>query len=313
MPNRTLKQPQPDAFERTAAGPTNMETSDSNLSNKQIMDISIVGSDHIGTVAKATKFLFDSGANIEALEEQVLKGRFRMNIQASWESNDWDYGAVKAGLARLAEELKMTIRYKYRPVGEPQRFVIFGSREKHLLPGIMQAVEEHTIQAIPSLVISNHQHLQPLAEQYRLPFRYLDWSNRQKAENQALEIMEDYNVDFLVLARFMKILSPQLVWHYKNKIINIHPSLLPSFPGQNAYRQAWEHGVKVIGVTAHFVNMHLDEGPIITQSSFEVSPNMTLKDIIGKGQFLETSVLIKAIQLYLNCQLDVYWGRVHSI
>ena len=117
----------------------------------------------------------------------------------------------------------------------------------------------------------------------------------------------------LVLARFMRILSPNFVWRFKNKIINIHPSLLPSFPGAQAYRQAYERGVKIIGVTAHFVTMHLDEGPIIAQGSFPVNPNMTMKEIVARGQQLETRVLVKAVRLYLSKRLDVYWGIVKQI
>jgi formyltetrahydrofolate deformylase len=116
-----------------------------------------------------------------------------------------------------------------------------------------------------------------------------------------------------MLARFMKILSPQFVWHYKNKIINIHPSLLPCFPGAQAYRQAYEHGVKIAGVTAHFVDMHLDEGPIIAQASFAVKPGMTLPQIIAAGQKLETTTLVKAVGLYLRKRLDVHWGTVREV
>src|SRR5262245_55539545 len=111
----------------------------------------------------------------------------------------------------------------------------------------------------------------------------------------------------------MKILSPNFVWRYKNKIINIHPSLLPSFPGPQAYRQAYEHGVKVVGVTAHFVSMHLDEGPIITQDCFHVRPRMTLKEIVAAGQKLESRVLVSAVKLYLAKRLDVYWGIVEQV
>jgi len=113
--------------------------------------------------------------------------------------------------------------------------------------------------------------------------------------------------------RFMKILSPNFVWRFKNKISNIHPSLLPSFPGPQAYRQAYEHGVKIVGVTSHFVSRHLDEGPIIAQDSFSLRPNMTLKQIVGKGQELEAQVLLKAVKLYLAKRLDVYWGTVKQI
>ena len=126
-------------------------------------------------------------------------------------------------------------------------------------------------------------------------------------------LLDEQEVDFVVLARFMKILSPGFVWRYKNKIINIHPSLLPSFPGPQAYRQAYEHGVKIVGVTAHFVSMHLDEGPIIAQGSFALRSGMTLKEIVAAGQRLEASVLVKAIKLYLTKRLDVYWGRVKEV
>ncbi len=111
----------------------------------------------------------------------------------------------------------------------------------------------------------------------------------------------------------MKILSPNFVWRYKNKIINIHPSLLPSFPGPQAYRQAYEQGVRIIGATSHFVTMRLDEGPIIAQGSFNVGANWGLKEIVAAGQILETKVLLKAVKLYLAKRLDVYWGIVKQV
>src|SRR5436189_170350 len=143
-----------------------------------------------------------------------------------------------------------------------------------------------------------------------VPFLVIPWENRASAEERALSVLDDYEIDFILLARFMKILSPNFVWRYKNKIINIHPSLLPSFPGPQAYRQAYEQGVKVVGVTSHFVTMHLDEGPIIAQASYNVGPRWTLKDIVAAGQKLETRVLIKAVRLHLAGRLDVHWGIV---
>ena len=128
-----------------------------------------------------------------------------------------------------------------------------------------------------------------------------------------LELLERHEIDFLVLARFMKILSPNVVWRYKNKIINVHPSLLPSFPGAQAYRQAYEHGVKIAGVTAHFVSMHLDAGPIIAQAGFVIRPNSSLKEIVAAGQKLESGVLVKAVKLYLAKRLDVHWGVVKQV
>src|SRR5262249_32574312 len=139
------------------------------------------------------------------------------------------------------------------------------------------------------------------------------WEGRLKAEEQALKALDEQEIDFVVLARFMKILSPNFVWRYKNKIINIHPSLLPSFPGPQAYRQAYEQGVKIIGVSAHFVTMNLDEGPIIAQDCFTVRPQMTLGQIVAEGQKFEARTLLRAIKLYLEKRLDVYWGTVREI
>jgi formyltetrahydrofolate deformylase len=162
-------------------------------------------------------------------------------------------------------------------------------------------------------VLSNRRDLEPLAREAGLAFIQIPWEERLKAEQEALKILEQHEIDFVVLARFMKILSPNFVWRYKNKIINIHPSLLPSFPGPQAYRQAYEQGVKIIGVSAHFVTMNLDEGPIIAQDCFAVKPRMSLKEIIANGQKLEASTLLKAVNLYLNKRLDVYWGIVKEV
>jgi formyltetrahydrofolate deformylase len=146
-----------------------------------------------------------------------------------------------------------------------------------------------------------------------LPFAHIPWNNRAPAESRVLRLLEEHQIDFVVLARFMKILSPNFVWRYKNKIINIHPSLLPSFPGPQAYRQAYENGVKIAGVTAHFVSMRLDEGPIIAQGSFRIRPGMALKELVARGQQLEAEVLVKAVKLFLGKRLDVYWGVVKEV
>jgi formyltetrahydrofolate deformylase len=118
------------------------------------------------------------------------------------------------------------------------------------------------------------------------------------------------NADFVVLARFMRILSPAFVWHYKNRIINVHPSLLPAFPGAMAYRQAWEKGVRVAGATAHFVTPDLDQGPIIMQKAFPVAAEESVTEIQRRGKEAEAEVLVEAVRLYLEKRLDVHWGRV---
>jgi formyltetrahydrofolate deformylase len=208
----------------------------------------------------------------------------------------------------------MEIKLQLTEPNRKQRAALFVTRETHCFDGLMKGFKNGTLaKADPRIVISNRLDLKPLAEKHRLPFMHLDWNDRAKAEASAVQVLDEHGIDFIVLARFMKILSPSFVWRYKNKIINVHPSLLPSFPGPQAYRQAYEHGVKIIGVTAHFVSMHLDEGPIIAQESFRVRPNMGLKEIVAAGQKIETKVLVRAVQLFLRKRLDVYWGIVKQV
>lgn len=280
---------------------------------KRYANITVIGRDKTGVVARVTSFLFEQGANIEALEEKVTRGQFGMTLQASWPAGACNETAVQTGLAQLARALEMEIRVRFVDPRRRQRFAIMVTREPHCFEAVLKACRAGTIRADPILVISNRTNLEPLVRRYGLPFHRFSWNDRARAEARALRLLERHEIDFVVLARFMKILSPGFVWRFKNKIINIHPSLLPSFPGPQAYRQAYEHGVKIVGVTAHFVSMHLDEGPIIAQGSFPVKSGMTLKDIIAAGQKLEAKILVKAIRLYLTKRLDVYWGTVKEV
>ncbi len=203
----------------------------------------------------------------------------------------------------------MEIKLRLTDPKRRQRFAIMVTKETHCFDALMAA----KLKAEPALVIGNYDDFAPRAKKFRLPFAQINWNDRAQAENRALQLIEEHEIDFIVLARFMKILSPNFVWRYKNKIINIHPSLLPSFPGPQAYRQAYEGGVKIVGVTAHFVSMRLDEGPIIAQGAFHTRPGMALKDLIARGQQLEASVLVQAVKLYLGKRLDVYWGVVKEV
>lgn len=275
--------------------------------------ITVIGRDQSGVVAKVTNFLFEKRANIEGLEEKVTRGQFGMTIQASWLAKSCDAKQIQTGLADLAQKLGMEIKIRFVEPGRRQRFAVLVTRETHCFEAIMAALRKHQLSADPIVVIGNHPDLAAMARAFKLPFVHIPWNDRVKAEKRALHLLEQHEIDFVVLARFMKILSPTFVWRFKNKIINIHPSLLPSFPGPSAYRQAYEHGVKIVGVTAHFVSMHLDEGPIISQDSFAVRAGMSLPEIIAAGQRLEAKTLVKAIKLYLTKRLDVYWGTVKEV
>jgi formyltetrahydrofolate deformylase len=281
---------------------------------KLFATITVIGRDKTGVVARITNFLFLQKANIEALEEQVTRGQFSMTIQVSWKTQELARSGVSRGLEKLAAELEMEIKVRFTEPRRRQRMAIMVTREPHCFQRILDAMESGALsKADPALVLSNRRDLEPLARKHRLPFLHVPWEERLRAEQIALRALEEREVDFIVLARFMKILSPNFVWRFKNKIINIHPSLLPSFPGPQAYRQAYEQGVKIIGVSSHFVTMNLDEGPIIAQDCFAVRPRMALKQIVATGQRLEAATLLKAVKLYLNKRLDVYWGIVKEV
>jgi formyltetrahydrofolate deformylase len=276
---------------------------------KQFATITVIGRDKTGVIARVTNFLFEQRANIEALEEQVTRGQFSMTLQASWKNSELKSDSLRLGLGKLAAQLGMEIKVRFTEPNRRQKFAIMVTKEAHCFDALMAA----KLKADAVLVIGNHATFAPRAKKLKLPFSHINWNDRARAENRALRLLEEHGVDFIVLARFMKILSPNFVWRYKNKIINIHPSLLPSFPGPQAYRQAYEQGVKIAGVTAHFVSMRLDEGPIISQGAFVIRPGMELKEIVARGQKLEADVLVKAVKLYLGKRLDVYWGVVKEV
>ncbi|HTV76343.1 MAG TPA: formyltetrahydrofolate deformylase [Candidatus Baltobacteraceae bacterium] len=276
---------------------------------KQFATVTVIGRDKTGVIAGVTNFLFEQKANIEALEEQVTRGQFSMTLQASWKNSELKSDSLRAGLKKLAAQLGMEIKIRFAEPDRRQKFAVMVTKETHCFDSLMAA----KLKADAALVIGNYADLAPRAKKSGLPFAHINWNDRAKAESRALKLLEENEIDFVVLARFMKILSPNFVWRYKNKIINIHPSLLPSFPGPQAYRQAYESGVKIVGVTAHFVSMRLDEGPIISQGAFAVRPGMELKEIVAHGRKLEADVLVKAVKLYLGKRLDVYWGVVKEV
>jgi len=276
---------------------------------KQFATITVIGRDKTGVIARVTNFLFEQKANIEALEEQVTRGQFSMTLQASWKKTELNSDSLCTGLEKLAAQLGMEIKLRFTEPNRRQKFAVMVTKETHCFDALMAA----KLKADAALVIGNHNDFAPLAKKFKLPFVHISWNDRAKSESRALKLLEENEIDFVVLARFMKILSPNFVWRFKNKIINIHPSLLPSFPGPQAYRQAYESGVKIAGVTAHFVSMRLDEGPIISQGAFVVRPGMELKEIVARGQKLEADVLVKAVKLYLGKRLDVYWGVVKEV
>jgi formyltetrahydrofolate deformylase len=192
-----------------------------------------------------------------------------------------------------------------------KNIAILVTKEPHCLETILDAAKKKLLKGCISVIIGTEKTLEPIAKKAKIPFIVIEESNQEKAEEKILEICKKNEIDLIVLARYMKILSPNFVWRYPNRIINIHPSLLPAFPGALAYAQAYERGTKIVGVTSHYVTENLDQGPIIFQDSFKVDPNDTLEEIKSKGQKLEADTLLKATKMHLENKLEVRWRKVH--
>lgn len=273
--------------------------------------LNVIGQDKSGVIAKIATFLYRQGGNIEELDQQVTHGLFTMQMEISWPSRKLAEDRVRRGLERLGKRLDMTILFRPHGGGvRKPRLAILVSSEAHCLDRVVADCTKGRIAAEVAIVASNKTTLGEHVEALGLPFFHAD--DRDKAAHEAALLAEfdKREIDYVVLARYMKILSPNFVWRYPSRIVNIHPSLLPSFPGAYAYKQAHRHGVRVHGVTAHFVTMNLDEGPIITQRAFEVSPGASLSDVTRQGRRLEANVLSSALKLLVEGRLDVHWGRV---
>jgi formyltetrahydrofolate deformylase len=284
------------------------------MPSRSFVTIGLVGPDRSGAIAAVTQQLFRMGANIESLEEQVARGKFRMTLLASWPGSKLEEQKIRTQLLSLSQQLRMRLTLRLSDATRTRkRLAILVSKETHAAEAILRSWKSRRLAAEPVLLAGNHPQLRTLARRYRLPFTLIDYRDRAKAEASLQSHLEKASVDLVVLARFMKILSPDFVWHWKNRILNIHPSLLPSFPGASAYRQAYDKGVKIVGVTAHFVTPDLDQGPILCQDALRLRPNEPLPSIIARGQKLEASCLLRALKLCLSRQLDVHWGRVHGV
>jgi formyltetrahydrofolate deformylase len=276
---------------------------------KTVVGITVVGKDREGIVAAFTNFVFENGGNIEKINQNVIKGLFGMYLEASF-TKAVDVKKFDSGIQVLSKKEQMDVSTHHETNSE-KNIAILVTKEPHCLETILEAAKKKSLRGSISVIIGTEKALEPMAKKAKIPFIAIEDSNQEKAEEKILEVCKKHEIDLIALARYMKILSPNFVWRYPNRIINIHPSLLPAFPGALAYAQAYERGTKIVGVTSHYVTENLDQGPIIFQDSFKVDPNDTLEEIKSKGQKLEADTLLKAIKMHLENKLEVRWRKVH--
>ena len=276
---------------------------------KTIVEVTVVGPDRKGVVADITNFIFKNSGNIEKINQNVVRSLFGMQLEASFA--EIERKQLDDGLKQLAKKLSMEIKIHYQEPNRLQNVAIFVSKEPHCLAKIIDAKKKGEIKANIPIIIGSDSTLEPMADAAGIQFQTVSHADQVEAENKILQLLDQTNADLIVLARYMRVLTPNFVWRYPNRIINIHPSLLPAFPGAYAYVQAYERGAKIVGCTAHFVTEDLDKGPIISQESFKVSKTDTLDTIKKKGQEMEAATLLEGVRLYLENKLEVYWGKVY--
>jgi len=277
---------------------------------KTLVGITVVGKDREGIVASFTNFVFEKKGNLEKVNQNVIKGLFGMYLEASF-TKKIDVAKFDLDLQKLAKKLKMEVS-SHHETNLQKNIAIFVTKELHCLDVFLCDNKKKNLKGKISVIIGTEKTLSSKVKSLHIPFVVIDERNQEKAEAKILQVCKKYDIDLIVLARYMRILSPNFVWRFPNRIINIHPSLLPAFPGALAYEQAYERGTKIIGVTAHYVTENLDQGPIIFQDSFKVSPDDTLESIKRSGQKLEANTLLRAAKMHLANKLDVRWRKVHT-
>lgn len=262
--------------------------------------------DRTGLVSRLAHFVFQRGGNIMNLDEHVEGNNFFMRIAWDMQNFSIPESEVAEAFAPLAKEFRA--RYSINFTEKKLRVALFVSRFDHCLQEILwrQSLGEFNIE-IP-LVISNHDDLRPLAEHYGIPYHVFPITAENKAEQEQKELalLEENQIDTVVLARYMQVLSPQFVDRYPNQIINIHHSFLPAFAGSNPYKQAFERGVKIIGATSHYVTRELDDGPIIEQDIIRISHKDTIQDLVRKGRDLERMILARALYYHALYRILVH-------
>jgi formyltetrahydrofolate deformylase len=191
---------------------------------------------------------------------------------------------------------------------QPHRLALFVSKDAHCLYDLLSRHEAGELEAEIPLILSNHETLRPAAERFGIPFHHVPVTAATKAEAEARqrEIVEAHGIDTIVLARYMQILSDSFASSYPNRIINIHHSFLPAFPGAKPYHSAHARGVKIIGATSHYVTSDLDEGPIIEQDVIRVTHRQTVTDLVRQGRDLEKVVLSRAVRWHTQRKVLAY-------
>lgn len=263
------------------------------------------GPDHKGLIYHVTRILFAHNQNIISNDEYVSPSRYFF-MRTEFEGDTDIPELLKALQSELPAGLNLRINPK-----KNKDIVLMVTKEHHCLGELLIRYAFNELDATILAVVSNYNTLQPLVGKFGIPFHFISHENKTREEHEEaiLRTLDIYRPDYVVLAKYMRIITPQFVERFPSRIVNIHHSFLPAFIGANPYRQAYERGVKIIGATAHFVNNDLDEGPIIAQDVKEVDHKLTASDMATLGKDTEKAVLSKALKLVFNDRVFIHHNR----
>ena len=268
--------------------------------------------DQQGIVAKVTEFLDNNNGNIIYLEQHVDSHEKIFFMRIEWELENFLIPREKISDffgTQIAARYGMSWRLFFP--AETPRMAVFASKLSHCLYDMLSRIQSGDWGVSVPMIISNHHDLKLVADKFDIPFYYypVNKENKREQEKKELELLKMNKVDFIVLARYMQIVSEDFINEFPNRIINIHHSFLPAFPGAKPYHSAYERGVKIIGATSHYVTQELDAGPIIEQDVTRISHTDNVDKLIRKGQDLEKIVLSRAVLLHLQRKTLVYKNR----
>lgn len=268
--------------------------------------------DQAGIITVITGFINENGGNIVYLDQYVdrLNGVFYMRIE--WELDNFVIPKEKISdyfNTLYAQRYEMSFHISFSD--RIQRMAIFVSKMSHCIYDLLARYTAGEWDVEIPLIISNHPDLEIIGKQFNIPFEVFPITKGNKAEQEAkeFELLEKYNIDFIVLARYMQVLSEDFINRYPNRIINIHHSFLPAFIGAKPYHQAYERGVKLIGATSHYVTTELDAGPIIEQDIVRITHKDLPQDLVHKGRDLEKIVLSRAVEKHIQRKILTYKNK----
>ena len=271
----------------------------------------IAAPDRPGLVSAVAGFVADHGGNIIDADQHTddAAAMFFQRIEFRMHEFDLDQAALPDALRSVTEPLSMDWQLRYSD--EPRSIAILASRQMHCLYDLLSRSATGDLPGRIAFVASNHTDCAPAAERFGIPFHHLPVTNANRSDQEGtlVDLATQGGVELIVLARYMQILSSDFVEKFPARIINIHHSFLPAFVGARPYHQAYERGVKVIGVTAHYATADLDQGPIIEQDVVPVSHRDGVDDLVRMGRDLETVVLARAVRHHLTDRVLVHGGK----